>query len=130
MSWQVLASNLAELLARPGVGDAGGNVPDREPDSAAAMAGPKRASPRPSRTPARRPEPLGGVVECGPIRAVRRDGPSLAYASRPDTEIAAHLGEVLWTMGRKDDAARLLKEAAKKYPDNDVLAGAVKKFAP
>ena len=28
------------------------------------------------------------------------------------------------------DAARLLKEAAKKYPDSDVLAGAVKKFAP
>ena len=29
-------------------------------------------------------------------------------------EIAAHLGEVLWTMGRRDDAARLLKEAAGK----------------
>ncbi len=53
-----------------------------------------------------------------------------AYGIRTDPEIAAHLGEVLWTMGRKDDAARLLKEAAKKYPDSDVLAGAVKKFAP
>ena len=53
-----------------------------------------------------------------------------AYGIKADPEIAAHLGEVLWTMGRKDDAARLLKEAAKKYPDNDVLAGAVKKFAP
>ena len=53
-----------------------------------------------------------------------------AYGIKADPEIAAHLGEVLWTMGRKDDAARLLKDAAKKYPDNDVLAGAVKKFAP
>lgn len=26
----------------------------------------------------------GGVVECGPIRAARRDGPSVAFPSRPD----------------------------------------------
>jgi tetratricopeptide (TPR) repeat protein len=53
-----------------------------------------------------------------------------AYAIKADPEIAAHLGEVLWTMGRKDDATRLLKEAAKTNPDNEVLAAALKKFAP
>ena len=53
-----------------------------------------------------------------------------AYGIKADPEIAAHLGEVLWTMGRKDEAAHLLKEATKKHPDNDVLTGAVKKFAP
>lgn len=53
-----------------------------------------------------------------------------AYGLRDDPEIAAHLGEVLWSLGRKDDATRLLKAAARKHPDNEVLAAAVKKFAP
>ena len=53
-----------------------------------------------------------------------------AYAIKADPEIAAHLGEVLWTLGRKEDAARLLNEAVKKNPDNDVLAAALKKFQP
>ena len=51
-----------------------------------------------------------------------------AYGIRADPEIAAHLGEVLWSMGRKDDATRLLQEAARKFPDNEVLASALKKF--
>jgi Flp pilus assembly protein TadD len=53
-----------------------------------------------------------------------------AYGLRDDPEIAAHLGEVLWSLGRKDDATRLLKAAVRKHPDNEVLAAAVKKFAP
>ncbi|MFZ4538029.1 tetratricopeptide repeat protein [Propionivibrio sp.] len=53
-----------------------------------------------------------------------------AYARRNDPEIAAHLGEVLWALGRKDDARRTLVEALKKYPDNEALADAVKKFVP
>ena len=53
-----------------------------------------------------------------------------AYALRADPEIAAHLGEVLWTLGRKEEATRLLSEAATKSPDNDVLAAALKKFQP
>ena len=52
-----------------------------------------------------------------------------AYAQRDDPEIAAHLGEVLSALGRNDDARRVLTEAQKKYPDNDTLADAVKKFA-
>jgi tetratricopeptide (TPR) repeat protein len=51
-----------------------------------------------------------------------------AYALRPDPEIAAHLGEVLWVMGRRDEAAKTWKEAAKANPGNEVLSGAIKRF--
>ena len=54
----------------------------------------------------------------------------LAYAQRPDPEIAAHLGEVLWMLGRKNDALSTWREAQKKDPANEVLADVVKKFAP
>lgn len=53
-----------------------------------------------------------------------------AYRIKADPEIAAHLGEVLWTMNRKDDARRILKEAVKAHPDNEVLTGIVKKLLP
>ena len=52
-----------------------------------------------------------------------------AYRIRADPEIAAHLGEVLWTMNRKDDARRILQEASKAHPGNEVLSTTVKKFA-
>ena len=52
-----------------------------------------------------------------------------AYRIRADPEIAAHLGEVLWTMNRKDDARRILQEASKAHPGNEVLSATVKKFA-
>ena len=51
-----------------------------------------------------------------------------AYGIRADPEIAAHLGEVLWTLDRKDEARKLLKEAARKNPENEVLAGTIKKL--
>jgi tetratricopeptide (TPR) repeat protein len=44
-----------------------------------------------------------------------------AYQSRPDTEIAAHLGEVLWVAGQKDEARRVLREARSRDAANDVL---------
>lgn len=53
-----------------------------------------------------------------------------AYAQRPDPEIAAHLGEVLWALGRRDDARLTLRNAQQKYPANEVLADAVKRFSP
>ena len=53
-----------------------------------------------------------------------------AYKLKADPEIAAHLGEVLWVSNRKDDARRLLTDAAKANPDNDVLNGAIKKLLP
>jgi tetratricopeptide (TPR) repeat protein len=44
-----------------------------------------------------------------------------AYAARPDTEIAAHLGEVLWSLGQKDEARRVWREAKARDASNDVL---------
>lgn len=53
-----------------------------------------------------------------------------AYGIQADPEIAAHLGEVLWTLDRKDEARQLLRDAVKKSPDNEVLSGIVKKLLP
>jgi tetratricopeptide (TPR) repeat protein len=44
-----------------------------------------------------------------------------AYASRPDVEIGAHLGEVLWALGQRDDARRIWREAKGRDAANDVL---------
>jgi tetratricopeptide (TPR) repeat protein len=51
-----------------------------------------------------------------------------AYKLKADPEIAAHLGEVLSALNRKDDARLLLKNAAKKNPENEVLSSAIKKL--
>ena len=53
-----------------------------------------------------------------------------ALAIRPDPEIAAHLGEVLWNMGRREEALKTWNEAAKAHPANAVLAATIKKFVP
>jgi tetratricopeptide (TPR) repeat protein len=44
-----------------------------------------------------------------------------AYQSRPDVEIATHLGEVLWVSGQRDEARRVLREARNRDATNDVL---------
>ncbi|WP_440108281.1 tetratricopeptide repeat protein [Acidovorax sp. BL-A-41-H1] len=44
-----------------------------------------------------------------------------AYAKRPDVEIAAHLGEVLWSLGDREAALRIWREGQRLAPDNDVL---------
>jgi Flp pilus assembly protein TadD len=51
-----------------------------------------------------------------------------AYLGRADGEIGAHLGEVLWMMGRRDDAARIWDEALKNHPDNETLQKTVKRL--
>lgn len=44
-----------------------------------------------------------------------------AYQLRPDVEIAAHLGEVLWVKGQRADAEKLWRDARTKDPQNDTL---------
>ena len=44
-----------------------------------------------------------------------------AYDKRPEAEIAAHLGEVLWALGRRDEARALWREARGREPDNTTL---------
>lgn len=53
-----------------------------------------------------------------------------AYELRPDGEIAAHLGEVLWVLGRQDEARKLWAEALRDHAKNEVLQGTVKRLAP
>ena len=51
-----------------------------------------------------------------------------AFSRKDDPEIAAHIGEVLWALGRQDDARKTWTDAQKKYPDNESLGDAIKKF--
>lgn len=51
-----------------------------------------------------------------------------AYASNPDPEIAAHLGEVLWMRGDKDDARKIWQESIKANPNSEALQAIIKKF--
>ncbi len=44
-----------------------------------------------------------------------------AYASRQDTEIAAHLGEVLWQLGQREEALKIWREAQTKDANNHTL---------
>jgi len=53
-----------------------------------------------------------------------------AFSARPDPEIAAHLGEVLWVAGEHREAEKIWLDAAKKTPDNDALNSTIKRFKP
>lgn len=44
-----------------------------------------------------------------------------AYEKQQENEIAAHLAEVLWALGRKDEAKKLFKKAIKDAPDDEYL---------
>jgi tetratricopeptide (TPR) repeat protein len=44
-----------------------------------------------------------------------------AYKLKPEGEVAAHLGEVMWAQGERDAARRLWREAVKREPDNESL---------
>jgi tetratricopeptide (TPR) repeat protein len=61
----------------------------------------------------------------GAARELRR-----AWSGRPDGEIGAHLGEVLWQLGERDEARRVWDEALKAAPDNETLQKTLKRFLP
>ncbi len=44
-----------------------------------------------------------------------------AYEKQQENEIAAHLAEVLWALGRKDEAKKLFNKAIKDAPDDEYL---------
>lgn len=46
----------------------------------------------------------------------------------PDTEIGAHLGEVLWARGKKQEARKVWAAAAEQSPDNAVLRSTLKRL--
>jgi len=61
----------------------------------------------------------------GAARELRR-----AWDGRPDGEIGAHLGEVLWTLGERDEARRIWQESLKASPESDTLQKTLKRFNP
>lgn len=51
-----------------------------------------------------------------------------AYKARPDPEIGAHFGEVLWTTGQKDRAVTIWKEALLSDAENETLQETLKRL--
>ena len=51
-----------------------------------------------------------------------------AYRKRPEAEIAAHLGEVLWVQGRREPALKVFRDAAAKDGDNTTLRDTLKRL--
>ncbi|NGY04386.1 tetratricopeptide repeat protein [Solimonas terrae] len=51
-----------------------------------------------------------------------------AFADFPDPEVAAHLGEVLWTQGHKDEARDIWNHALSESPDHPVLKETVQRL--
>ncbi len=54
----------------------------------------------------------------------------IAYTSRSDPEIAAHLGEVLWTSGKHDEAKKVWHDALVENPAHEALLAAMQKHQP
>jgi len=52
-----------------------------------------------------------------------------AMAERPDAEIAAHLGEVLWAKGERASAQEVWQSQLKSTPDNQLLLDTVRRLA-
>ncbi|WP_342616460.1 tetratricopeptide repeat protein [Rhodoferax sp. GW822-FHT02A01] len=52
-----------------------------------------------------------------------------AYRNRPDPEIAAHLGEVLWSLSLKPEAQAIWKEGLAQSPDNETLRETIKRLS-
>jgi Flp pilus assembly protein TadD len=51
-----------------------------------------------------------------------------AYALRPDPEIAAHLGELLWIEGKREEAEKIWTDMLREHPKNEVLQNTIKRF--
>ena len=51
-----------------------------------------------------------------------------AFSARPDAEIGAHLGEVLWSLGEREQAIKIWKESTLLNPENDTLLETLKRL--
>lgn len=51
-----------------------------------------------------------------------------AYQARPDPEIAAHLGEVMWSQGQRDDAIKVWRKAQARDAKNEALLDTIKRL--
>lgn len=57
------------------------------------------------------------------LRNLRR-----AYAVFPDHEVASHLGEVLWVMGRREEANQVWQDALQERPDSPIIKEAMERL--
>lgn len=53
-----------------------------------------------------------------------------AYSLSPDGEIAAHLGEALWSNGEKREARSIWKRALAREPDHPILLRTLERLSP
>jgi tetratricopeptide (TPR) repeat protein len=53
-----------------------------------------------------------------------------AYKARPDPEIAAHLGEVMWARGQHGEAGKLWQASLQLHPQNEVLLETLRRLNP
>ena len=51
-----------------------------------------------------------------------------AYNTKNDPEIGAHLGEVYWSLGKKDQALKVWRDAKKMAPANEILLETLKRL--
>ncbi len=66
---------------------------------------------------------LGNLSEA--LRYLKR-----AYSLIQDGEVAAHLAEVLWVSGERDEAEKLWREALGRWPENEVLLDSIHRLHP
>ena len=59
----------------------------------------------------------------GAIEFLRR-----AFRGRQDGEIAAHLGEVLWMSGAREEASRIWDETLKNHPADEILLKTIQRL--
>lgn len=53
-----------------------------------------------------------------------------AFELRPEAEVGAHLGEVLWIDGKRDEAQKIWSNLLKDNPASDSLLSTLKRLAP
>jgi tetratricopeptide (TPR) repeat protein len=51
-----------------------------------------------------------------------------AFVTFPDHEVASHIGEVLWTMGRRDEARKVWADALVDRPDSELIREAMERL--
>ena len=51
-----------------------------------------------------------------------------AFKAKPDAEIAAHYGEVLWSLGQRERAIAIWKEGKMINPENETLLETLKRL--
>lgn len=58
------------------------------------------------------------------------DNLSRAYEAFPDDEVAAHLGEVLWVIGDREQAVEVWRGALEQRPDSEHIREAMERLIP